>query len=548
MTPAPQIDRILDRAALWIGVAACVGFALVAGWGLARPFGTGHYGWTIATLGSDAEAMIKWKIPASVGYYLNAKPLPSAYYCDHPWGLQWIMVVFVSLFGHHDWAINLPGFVVSGITIALIFSLARQVWGPIPAVAASLGFAVLPITLAYSDFYSLEILVMLGWALFFWGHARMLATGQLRYTVASLGGVFITGIADWQGYIAMAALLAWGMIRAYVLPARWSPPFPRGRYAQWWALSVAIAVATAGMWVWFFLDAGKIAEWLGSATMRRGAASGTLSSVLQARRYLIDMTFTPFAIWLGKVALPIALARFFLLRRDEEAYSLSVLLAATFQYVVFKEGADIHVFWPHTFGMYFALAFAQMTATAMAGVRALGRFLPSTETAARGVGLTVALSVVACLPDGLREMAFCRMTGGRFGGKSSDTDSTVVLQHLEKDWPQDATVVAHSSMGWSRHHMWTVHRVNETTGALPVKGAPVDEGRPVFLFRRSGITLGDAQRLASSFKLMAYEDIWVIDRRQPPGHNRRICPRGARAQRSRVVPLWRLRADAHGGA
>ncbi len=96
---------------------------------------------------------------------------------------------------------------------------------------------------------------------------------------------------------------------------------------------------------------------------RGGGDSKPLSAVLEARKNWIDFSFTPLCIWLGKVAAPVCLARLVIFRQDEEAYALSLLVGATFQYVVFKEGADVHIFWPHYFAPYFALALAQLAGT-----------------------------------------------------------------------------------------------------------------------------------------------------------------------------------------
>ena len=41
-----------------------------------------------------------------------------------------------------------------------------------------------------------------------------------------------------------------------------------------------------------------------------------------------------------------------------------MLLCALVQYLVFKEGADIHIFWPHYFAPYFALAMGALSASA----------------------------------------------------------------------------------------------------------------------------------------------------------------------------------------
>jgi hypothetical protein len=495
---------------------------LAAGWGVARPLGAGHYGWTSCTIGIDAETMLKWGIPAPVGMYSATKPPPAAYYCNHPWGIEWAMVPFVWLFGHHNWTINFPAALVSGATIFLIFGLARQAWGPIPGMAAAFAFAVLPITLTYSNFHGLEIFVMFGWALFFWGHARMLATGRRRYLFASVLGVGIAGLSDWQGYIALALLLAWGLLRGFILPARFTPPVFKRRYVQWWALCVSVSFCTIALTLGFFYSAGKLTNWLSSeATRSEGGGWAAISTVLKARKSIIEATFTPWAIRLGKISLGVAFLRFLVHRRDEEAYSLASFAAAAFQYVHFKSAADVHVFWPHTFGFYFALSFAQLVATIVEGASFLlrSRRPALAELTSRSMGAVAALSVLVSLPDGMRGLVHGRATGGRFSAatrNTTDTDSIIVLQAVAKQWPADITVVGHSSMGWSRDHDWAVHRPSQVSNTIPEVRAGSEDKSPIFVLRRSGISLQDAQKVAATFHVRAYDDIWVVDRRLEP--------------------------------
>jgi hypothetical protein len=85
-----------------------------------------------------------------------------------------------------------------------------------------------------------------------------------------------------------------------------------------------------------------------------------LSAALAARRGWIDFSFTPLAIAIGKIAFPLCVLRLLTLRQDEETYALGFLFGGVVQYVTFKRGAYVHIFWPHYFAAYFALALAEL--------------------------------------------------------------------------------------------------------------------------------------------------------------------------------------------
>ena len=113
--------------------------------------------------------------------------------------------------------------------------------------------------------------------------------------------------------------------------------------------------------------------------------------VLAARRYRIELMFTTLGIGLGKLALPIIVARAVIRRNHLEllaaARSSSARWSSTSS---FKEGADVHIFWPHYFAPYFALAIGALAAsvselTAWAWER-LGRPEPARGVAGRAVG------------------------------------------------------------------------------------------------------------------------------------------------------------------
>src|SRR6202035_832107 len=124
------------------------------------------------------------------------------------------------------------------------------------------------------------------------------------------------------------------------------------------------------------------------------------------------------AIVLGKIAAPLCLVRLLVLRRDEETYALGILFGAVVQYVAFRKGADVHIYWPHYFAAYFALALAELAGTlGVGGAWVVRRFRAVGLTRAQlagVVGLVLGLlPVAAMIPDAVRSLAVWRRTGGR---------------------------------------------------------------------------------------------------------------------------------------
>lgn len=517
--PSRGAVAVVERVARIFAICGCVWFALAAAWGMFGAIGAGHYA-VLASYGIIADNMLTWGTVGPVWQYVPTTPTPADWYCHHPFGTFWTTTILRSILGRHDWVLPLPAILMSAATPPLLYKTAKEAWGTIPASAAVLGFVFLPITLGFAHFNALEVPGIFGFALFFYGHARMLATSRRRHLVISLVGAFFACGSDWAAWLVLAVLLAWGMLRAFTLPAWMTPPVPLRRYATWWAYSVAIALGMLALWVALFLHAGKLADWLGSGTFRsQGGGLSNLGEVLASRKFWIESSFVPHTIFLGKVAAVVAVARLIRYRRDAEVYSLAVLFGASVQYVVFKHGADIHIFWPHYFGAYYALALAQLSATAISLAQKVA--LPSLErvrSMAGILGLVVAAGpTLVLIPDGMRSLRYARETGGRFNEKGhfirSDMDAVIVGRHIASKLPDDAIIEAHPSASWGWHHMWATNRPSRTVTSPQGRG---DARHPVFFARASGLGPAQQMSLAANYRVEVYDDVWVAHLNEPP--------------------------------
>ena len=135
--------------------------------------------------------------------------------------------------------------------------------------------------------------------------------------------------------------------------------------------------------VYLLKESGRLADVLTSFIVRRGDHPVPLEQVLISRQYRIELMFTGLAILIGKIAVPVLAARAVLKRRDIELLPLAFLLAAIVHYVAFQQGAAVHIFWPHTFAPYFALAVGALAATRPGGARLAGGARDLLEPAAR---------------------------------------------------------------------------------------------------------------------------------------------------------------------
>lgn len=517
--PRERAEIVLETTARALALFGCIWFALCALWGIGGLIGAGHYA-AMSSYGIIADNMLEWRTLGPVWSYVAKQPSPADWYCHHPFGTFWTTTILRSILGRHDWLLPLPAVLMSAATPPLLYKTAKQAWGVIPASAAVLGFVFLPITLGFANFNALEVPAMFGFALFFFGHIRMLSTSRRRYLLISLVGAFFACGSDWAAWLVLAVVLAWGMLRAFTLPASLTPPIHLRRYATWWAWSVAIAIGMLALWVGLFVHAGKLADWLESGTFRSsGGGLSRLGGALEARKFWIESSFAPHTIFIGKIAAIVALLRFLFYRRDAEIYSLAVLFGAVFQYVVFKHGADIHIFWPHYFGAFYALALAQLAKT----VGASARLLASTFSIGnpRVLAASFALLVSAgptlvLIPDGLRSLRYARETGGRFNEKGSiirsDMDAVIVGRHIAAGLRENTILEAHPSMHWGWHHQWATNRPYRING-LPTRGY---QQNPIYFARASTLSPDDQKRLANDFYVEAYDDIWVVHLQKPP--------------------------------
>ncbi|HSQ67052.1 MAG TPA: glycosyltransferase family 39 protein [Polyangiaceae bacterium] len=493
-------------------------FAFTAMWGMDCIPAGGHLGAGAAGTTLAAENSLRWHTVYPLwDWFGTSDPYPTGAMCHHPFGMYWLSAVSLRIFGHRDIAVNLPAVLMSIAMPPLLYAIGKHCWGPVAGAAAVLGYVLVPLMVGYSIFHNLEGLTIFGAALFYLGTVRYQAWGRRRDLAMFVVGALVTTSGDWVGYLILAPLLGWAFLRSFVLPSWMTPVIRQVRYHKWWALSVASAIVTLALWIWLFRRADKLGDWLGAGDMRGGAKDAPLATVLEARKAWIEFSFTPFVIALGKLGAVVACLRFVWKRRDEELLSLAMLFAATVQYVVFKRGADVHIFWPLYFVPYFALALAQMVATVQSGAAlALGKLAPTSLRAAGAVALaTVVLTSLILAPDGVRSLRVWRETGGRYDDKGalirSHVDMLVVLRKLVVPHLHRGDRLAYQSgaaVGWE--HAWVLDRDTIET-EMP------NSAHPFWVARASALGAARLKQLVQSYKVAIYGDTVLWTRGTTPG-------------------------------
>lgn len=513
----PPAPRALERTGTLLMLAATAFLAGVGLFEIDAPFAAGHYA-AASGVALAGENMWRHGVLAPIPHVVSGAPVPQDYYVHHPFGIFYTAALFTKLFGHHDWVARLPAVLMSATMPWLIYRTARAAWGPVAAGVAALAYAALPITLAYASFFALEVPTMFGIALATLGLVRFTQAGRRRHVAFALVGLAYAVGADWAGAVFAGLALGALFLRTFPL-RRFYRETPFEALASLWATGVVVVGLVAALDVLAIFRLGQIGQLLRQGEFRMTGSNLPLEEVLASRAYWIALAFTPPVIWLGKLALPLLAARAVALRSELELYALAVLGTAVFQYVTFKQGADIHFFWPQYFALYFAYAAGGLVATLELLVL---RFLPERAKASTRAPALAALAVAvvyfaAVLPDALRALRYARKTGGRFNEKGyiihPDVDKAAVLEELAKELDEDASFGVDPGFKPMYWVDWVLER--------PVKVAPVPQPNQALRRTHHALDLRFAStesglRLARDYRTRAFGPYLVAELQAAP--------------------------------
>jgi len=513
----PRLARTTERAARVAVVVATVWYALAVGWCLFARVGAGHDA-LVASRGIMAENFWRWGIWGPVRQYVLEKPAANAYYIHHPFGSYWLVGALARVFGRHSFVPRLGPALQSMAMPPLLFAIGRRLWGSVPGALCALGYVVVPIALAFGSLAGFEVPTVFACVLTTWGYLRFSEHWQKRWMLVSLLGVAWGTNADWNYVIFLGGALGLLTAGAIFLPARWYGRVRVRPFVQWALLSAAIATTLVVAWVWYFHQIGALEDLLKSDVKRSSGFDNPLMAVLRARRYWIDASFTPLAVFLGKVALPIFVIRVLFLRRTNEVLVLAIWLMAFVTYVKFKNGADVHIYWPFAFAAYFALALGMLTRCAMTAARwvlTVRRRQDSRGVVPLATLGCMALVPLAILPDGIDGLRYGNATGGRFNEKGTrdwrDVDKAQALEWMGAQMTPSAIVQIHEGMRSTWAFDWALHRPLHQVGGVPT--APDDER--YYVADLEFLPTRDQLVLASSYHLVILDHFVMLDRQAP---------------------------------
>ncbi|MFO0659611.1 MAG: glycosyltransferase family 39 protein [Polyangiaceae bacterium] len=443
LNPTRWVERI-EQASPFLAIGAGVWFFLATAWELFGPLPGGHLG-NATGAAIAGENMLRWHVFGAALEYTAKPPVPAQLYCHHPYGVFIAEAISHAIFGHGWASVKLPALVMSALTPWLLYRFARSMWGAVAAAIATLTFTLIPIDLAFSSFSSLEVMVIFFGLLFSWATARLWQTWRAIYLLPATIGALGACHSDWVGLVLVGTVGIMSFVRVYVLTP--SAPVSHERHAKWFAWVTAAAVSTLLLYIALFAKAGKLGDLLSSAEMRSAGANAGWRNVFGQRRVMWVLLMLPLpalaAIAIGPLVsalrtLGVGMAR----RKPVELIAVAWMIAASFQYFVFRQGADVHIFWPHYFGVVAALGFGVLAEVLTPSLETLATAqLRSTTRATLSLAplSLLLLGVMLIGRVGVVQLAQSRLTGGRFddGGRyiAVDQDRARFVEWAVRDLP-----------------------------------------------------------------------------------------------------------------
>jgi 4-amino-4-deoxy-L-arabinose transferase-like glycosyltransferase len=539
------VERVMQRLA----VAACVFFAAVALWESFGPSRGGHMT-TSSAYAMAGENMVHWhKFAVFTGYLANPAT-PDRYYCHHPYGISVLQGVGYLLLGHHWFTVRSGAIFCSVLSAPLVYAFGRRAWGVIPAAVATIFFVFVPIDLAYANFSNLEEPTIFFGLLFAWATAGLWQTWRVRYLVLATIGALGAANSDWAGLMFVGPIVIYAFFRAYALPRRWVGDLDERMHARWFAYATAAAVGTLILYLALFGKADKIGDLMGSYDLRSEGAASTLAETFSPKRKLwLSQMLTPISYGALAAGVPLAIAR--LWKRPLEIVPIAWFFAACFQYFAFKQGADIHIFWPHYYAPAAAMAAGTLVASLLYARSALLRLVervrnrasppapapdatapspdaPSPSPApddawvrrlryatAVALGLAVAVPLALLARVGVPELVQARKTGGRMddGGRfiASDTD---IIQFAEWAFSNVATrgsvVQVLEKFNFNYACEYAVGRPHARVNSLTA--AKLEDPQRIAVVDTRNQSEKDLENLARQFGVQAVGPFWRVDR------------------------------------
>jgi hypothetical protein len=505
--PGPAMAAL---ATLWF---ACV--CLWEAWG---PPDCGHFCST-AQVAMGGLNMWRWHIWGAVPHLLRERPGIGGYYTHHPYGVFISAALFTKLLGPSAFALRASG-IVHGIftPIVLYKALVRLV----PKTAAGFGtlvFVLVPIDLAFARFGNLEGVTMLWGLVFTWATLELLYSWKKRFLLLTLLGALGCVHGDWIGSVFIVLIAGTFLFCGFIVRPRQRWDHQR---MSLWLLAVLVGLGSIVTFFVPLIQNGQLSELVGSGSARSSGSELPLASVFNPRRTLwIHWTLPLYALWLAPMGACVGLVQ--LLRRDlRGVFALAWFVMASVQYFLFKQGADIHIFWPHYYGICVAFGASYAAVAASWCVRVLRSWAGSVGIRKRLSRAWIlvpgmfALFAVVLGREGIAQLRQGRITSGRFdeGGNFVDSlrEHAIATRWAYASLPRSFDVTLHPSVPLAPHLSYVVDR--PLHAANPGRLQPGDPARYA-LFDRRAMTIAELRDVAKTAELSVVGPFGRADRAAP---------------------------------
>jgi hypothetical protein len=490
---------------VWVMAAATAFFAVATLWEIGSPLQGGHWA-SMAGCAIAADNMVRYHLFAAVTHYVTTPPPDhNQYYCRHPYAIYLMEALSRALFGQRAWAIRVPAAVCSLATPVVLFRLARALWGPVPAAVATVGFVVVPIDLAFSCFSSLEVPTILFGLIFCLGTVRVWQGGRGRdVVVAGIGALGATN-SDWIGAVLVFMVLAFGVVR--LARHRSDSTFDSSLHRRWLLVVGAATLGTLLLYTLLILSAGQLHDVIYGARLRSSGASLSWH-VLGNRFRLMRLGWMVPEIGFLALAAGCVVATVRLRTRPCEAVLLAWTVTGSFQYLVFKAGADVHIFWPHYFGPCVALALGALASGLLSLSPGILR--------AGGLVAAVLAPLVLLARVAIPILDQGRLTQGRFDEHTlhiePGADAAVFAAWATRDLPRSSILRPTSVSGW---HVEYATGLAQELGPIDLSARSVSDRDRVELVDARYATAGELREIARSFDTVAVGPFLRVDRAVP---------------------------------
>ncbi len=500
-----------------IVVLACLVFAGVCFWEAYAPADCGHFCST-AEVAIGGTNIWRFHVFAAVNTLVRTAPGPELHYTHHPYGVYLSAAFFTRVFGPGLFGMRASGMFSGALSAPLVYLVARRLATPTAAALGTVLFVLLPIDLAFARFGSLEGITIFWGLVYCWGTVELFRSWRLPYLVVAAVGAIGAAQGDWIGAIFVGLVTLPAFVRSYLVPARVGDRTDVRRFSLWFVVSV-VGILSALLYLVVFARENRLSDLVGSYGSRSAGGDLPLTAAFSPRRWLwIRWTLPLHVLWVVPVGA--AVSALHLLRgRREHAVVVAWFIMASMQYFLFKQGADVHVFWPHYYGVCVGLGGAVVAGTVL---DAYARVAPRLRTWMRRSLTVVALVTVGAqcallARQGFAQLWQARITSGRLDEAGNFIDSlreqAVFVRWAYADVPQSYDVAVHGSVPETPNLSYTMQRPTRHAELTPVGAA--DPGRYAIVDLRN-VDTAQAKTLAATLPMVVAGPFARVDRAGQP--------------------------------